>query len=232
MQDITNLLLLSGPSGGGKSTFARLLKEGGLPAEIAHQLPAQARRWPLVDVTNHMRRQIEDEGDAAAIAALGNPTELILHYDITTVHRYGLGGYESDPALRLLRSARNIAVVFVCPDAERLYTQFVDRDAIRQARKSAAARTWNKTVLAPLRKLRLRLAGQTLNGERSLYSDPDWIRRCYRAWDSYIVALAHGGAAQHIVRIAPCASGAGETAFRVMSEPVWQAAPADDGDLH
>src|SRR5690606_5573561 len=109
----------------------------------------------------------------------GHPANVILHYDITTVYRYGLAGYENDPALRLLRLARRMQIVFVCPDAQRLHAQFVDRDARRQAGKSGAARAWNRHVLDPIRRLRLRLSGQALNRERALYSDPLWITRCY-----------------------------------------------------
>jgi hypothetical protein len=232
MHGFANLLLLSGPSGGGKSTFVHLLKTGRLPEPMERSLPPRVAQWPVFDVTNHMRRKIESEGEAAAIAELGHPSDLILHYDITTVYRYGMSGYESDPALRLLRLARNIQVVFVCPDAGRLYAQFVDRDAARQARKSSAARAWNAHVLAPLRKARLRLSGQTLNGERALYSDPHWIAKCYRAWETYIVALAKVGAAQQILRVAPCEAQASEQAFCLVPEPGWPVALADDGNAH
>lgn len=227
MHGFANVLLLSGPSGGGKSTFARFLKEGRLPDDLASRLPPLASKWPVVDVTNRMRRRIESEGEAAAAAEFGNPPDLVLHYDITTVYRYGLAGYETDPALRLLRLASDIRIVFVCPDAVRLYQQFVDRDTARKARKSAPARAWNKLALAPLRKLRMRLYGQVANSERALYSDPLWLVRCYDAWEAYMAALVAAGVAQDILRVAPCR--AEESAWGFCALPERPVAAARDG---
>lgn len=229
MQGFENLLLLSGPSGGGKSTFVHLLKEGALPDDVEARLPPLVREWPVVDVTNHMRRQIETEGEMAAADAFGAPADLILHYDITTVYRYGLAGYESDPALRLLRLARNMQVVFVCPDSGRLYAQFVDRDAARKARKSRFARGWNAIVLGPVRKLHMRLTGQVLYHERELYRDPHWIGRCYSAWEAYVAALKSVGAAQDLMRVAPCENGGDTRTFHIVPEPERPLADSGDG---
>ena len=95
--------------------------ERGIGLTTARRYAAQG--WGVVIL------DLDGEKSAKVAAEIGNPASFVLHYDITTVYRYGLSGYENDPALRLLRLARNIQVVFVCPDAERLFTQFTGRDA-------------------------------------------------------------------------------------------------------
>jgi hypothetical protein len=221
MQSFANILLLSGPSGGGKSTFAALMRQGGLPEDIQRHLSPGIGDWPVIDVTNGMRREIEARGEAAVAEETGAPARFILHYDITTVYRSGLGGYARDPALRLLRLARAVQVVFVCPDAQRLFTQFTVRDAARQARKPGLARAWNRAVLGPVRRFGRTLKGEAYNAERSLYSDPGWLEQCYSAWEAYIMGLVAGGTARDVLRIEPRQDQAREPAFRIVPQPRW-----------
>lgn len=209
------ILLLSGPSGGGKSTFVQHLKDGWIPDDILGALPEGAASWPVIDITNGMRREIEAKGPAAVLARLTDAPSLILHYDITSVYRFGWPGYASDPALRLLDEGRRLDIVFVKPSAGRLREQFVSRDAARQARKSRLARMWNAGVLRPLRGLRARLVGGELNSERDLYADPLWLERCYAAWSAFAADLLTRGNAQSVVSIEPRANAAGQPRFAI-----------------
>lgn len=219
MQNFAHIVLLSGPSGGGKSTFARFLRDGQLPEDMQRRIAPRGGEWPVIDVTNTMRRQIEAQGPARTATEMGAPSQFILHYDITTVYRYGLPGYASDPALRLLDLARSLQIVFVCPDARRLLTQFADRDAVRRARKPGVARAWNSVVLGSVRGLRARLAGQVLTPERALYSDPKWMEHCYDAWEEYISGLMATGGAQDLLRVEPCRDVDEEPTFRMVAQP-------------
>lgn len=202
MQEFSHVLLLCGPSGGGKTTFAEQMRQGLLPSDIESLLPAAKCQWPVIDVTNQMRRDIQANGEEAVASRFSVPSQFVLHYDITTVYRYGLAGYASDPALRMLRLARKVQVVFVCPDVQRLSLQYMGRFAERQARKSRSARAWNGMV-APLRGLVGRVSGQPRRREKDFYSDPDWVRRCYEAWESYLGGLLEKTFVEGFIRVAP-----------------------------
>lgn len=219
MQGFTHVMLLSGPSGSGKTTFTHLMRAGTLPEEIKCRLVANGE-WPVIDVTNRMRREIASHGEAVVADQIAAPAHLVLHYDITTVYRYGLAGYANDPALRLLGLARNIQIVFVCPDAERLFTQYTSRDAARQARKHAVSRMWNSMVLTPMRVVHTHVTGKARCRERDLYRDHNWVQDCYDMWETYIGGLMGGGVAQDLIHISPTSNDrAIEPAFRIVPGP-------------
>ena len=50
-----NILLISGPSGGGKTTFLRQLREGTLAPEILARLPAGSGNWPVLEANDVLK---------------------------------------------------------------------------------------------------------------------------------------------------------------------------------
>lgn len=221
------ILLLSGPSGGGKSTFVQHLTAGRLPDTILAALPSGALDWPVVDVTNTMRREIASRGAADTLSRFPESRAVILHYDITSVYRYGWVGYAADPALRLLGEVPVLDIVFVKPSASRLRAQFLARDAARQAKKSGPARLWNRSVLAPLRRLKVRMTGGELHSERDLYADPLWLERCYDAWDAFTANLLNNRKAQSLTVIEPQQTADGAPSFAFVMKSAGGSATAE-----
>jgi hypothetical protein len=164
-----------------------------------------------------MRRQIASQGVAAVAPTFGTNPGVILHYDITTVYRYGLGDYNSDPALRLLALARNLRVLFLRPQRSVLLSQYLKRDAERRAKKNAASRAWNSFFLESTRKLRGAISGARKQ-ESSLYGDIEWLDGCYSAWDAHIHELIDQGAARCVLHVEPALDAEGEPTFRVVTK--------------
>ena len=217
MTSFDKLILVCGPSGGGKTTLLQLYRSGGLPDEIMGFFFPSADRWPVIDATNKMRRDIESEGPEAVAQRMNSPFGLFLHYDITSVLRSGLDGYGSDPALRLLNLARELQVIFVRPSQDTLLNQFTSRDATRRSRKSSVARLWNGVLLNRLRRVRARLTQRTWSSETQIYSDPAWIARCYSDWELYLEQLAQRTHSLcGVLRVEPSVEISGQPTFRVV----------------
>lgn len=54
-------LLISGPSGGGKSTLIHQLAAGTLAPEISSRLPAHAGEWPIIEANDVIKGDLSTE---------------------------------------------------------------------------------------------------------------------------------------------------------------------------
>lgn len=117
---ISQLLVISGFAGAGKTTFMTQLAARQLPQEILDSLPAGADSWPQ----SEGRRPVDD-----LAAILGSDTRtsrlpgLVLHHDLMVLSRLGLSCYAEDPSLELLRFADRTDVVLIDPPLKRLCNQ-------------------------------------------------------------------------------------------------------------
>lgn len=214
------LFLISGPSGGGKSTFIHLMRTSALPPALGERLgwgdrDWDVRDWPVFDITNDMRRKLETIGPAAVWAELGARDCAILHYDIISVVRSGLKGYTSDPAFRLIGPGDELQIAFVQPAPEQLFQQFTLRDQARLKAKPRGAQIWNGRVLPAWRMVVESLGGPG-RPEQRLYSNGQLVDALYGRWLAFAGELArtHGG--RPLIAVAPCADAHGRPSFELV----------------
>jgi hypothetical protein len=127
-----NLLLVSGVSGSGKSTFIDTLHGGELAPEILSLLHPKTQRWREMFGRNRRLNRTDIVED----------TGVVLHHEITRPYRTRrMQGWEDEPRSHYtidetlwlgpaLRNARNIYVVIVRPSASVLIQQLARRNAV------------------------------------------------------------------------------------------------------
>lgn len=210
---VPQILLVAGPSGGGKSTFIRLLRERRLGRDILAALPEACWQWPVVEANNMLKQGLSLND---MLAGAGSADGVILHYDIAYIHRFALAGYESDPASELFSFANRLDAVLVKADLDRLTRQHRARHHAQMSSKSRAKRIWGDWIRRPLRKLNLRLRGQTAIDTQALYLTPDFLSACYGAWEAYVRRLALAKSASRMLTVAPDQDADGAPLFRLV----------------
>lgn len=207
-----HFLLVSGPSGGGKSTFIEQLATGSLPADIGALLPSDCGRWPVIEANNLLKDKLS-LGDV--LSAAGD--RAILHYDIAYIHRFALPGYASDPAAALFALGDRLDVVLVSPYADSLNQQFQSRQQAHKRRKSLSRQLWGDWVRRPLRRALLRLQGRPAQDTEELYRSADWLRGCYAGWREFVLELIASRPGAHFIEVTPASPIGGKTDFRLLA---------------
>ncbi len=211
---IGHLLVVTGASGAGKSTFVEQMLSGTLREDVAAQLPVEAKNWTRVKA-----------GDCKAFFAAAPHNQeqipgLMLDYDMSRkVARRD--GYENDPAMQLLLAAGKITVVNLRPSVDRMVRQLVRRDSgvltanmdnIEMEKLRWRVARLARAVLSPLAKtIPHKLVGQLkrsstlsqawggLQVQRSLlrklrrYQHEGWLDEIYRHWQAHLDTLAAKG---------------------------------------
>ncbi len=209
-----HFLLVSGPSGGGKSTFIQQLTDGELPPDILSELPENCASWPVIEANN----MLKDKVSLADVLEMMGPSEgAILHYDITYIHRFALPSYASDPASALFMRGDTLNVVLVKPDLNSLQRQFHERQRAHNRSKSIASRLWGGWVRRPLRRALQRLKGQPAVDTQGLYLSDDWLRHCYSDWYDYVCQLINKKPTSKVLQVEPCQQADGKPGFRLIT---------------
>ena len=129
---IGTLLIICGPSAGGKSTLIDQLRDGSLASEVVDALPAQASEWPLVEGNDILKR------DRTLDEALPDGERLdgiLLHYDLIHLLRVGYSDtWFDDPAFGLLDLSESAIFCDVRPEPDILVEHFEVRAARDRAR--------------------------------------------------------------------------------------------------
>lgn len=201
-----HILLVSGPSGGGKSTFIRQLAERALPPEILALLPDHSGSWPVIEANDVLKGNLSGE---PLLEISRQPGGLLVHYDIVFIHCYGLARYEDDPAMKLMTQADSLHAVFVRPDYHVVRRQFFDRKARRQKTKSKASLLWGRFVRHPLRQALAPFTGKPTLSTEALYGGHQWLAGCYRDWEAFLRRLKEQHPNANILIVEPD-SGPGE----------------------
>jgi energy-coupling factor transporter ATP-binding protein EcfA2 len=207
-----HFLLVSGPSGGGKSTFIEQLAANALPDDIAAHLPSGCAVWPVIEANNLLKDKLPLE---TVLAAAGD--HAILHYDIAYIHRFALPGYASDPAAALFDLGDRLDVVLVTPDADSLKQQFLNRQMAHKRRKGLARQLWGDWVRRPLRRALQHLKGRPARDTEELYLSADWLRDCYAGWRDFIQGLIASRPGARFIEVAPSGRMDGKTGFRLVA---------------
>jgi hypothetical protein len=211
-QDL-HVVLVAGASGGGKSTFIRLLSERHLGRDILAALPEGAWRWPVLEVNNMLKKGLSLD---AMLAGVGSAAGAILHYDIAYIHRFALGTYERDPASELFGQVGRLDTVLVKTDLDRLTRQHQERHQAQVSSKNRAELLWGAWVRQPLRQLHFRLQGHPAVDTQTLYQTPNFLSDCYTAWEAYVRNLVLSKPASRMLIVTPDQESDGSPAFRLM----------------
>lgn len=207
---IPHLLLVAGPSGAGKTTFARHLCAGTLPDELRSRLPAGAGDWDRIEGNRFVKRgtrpRLSGEGDQARRG-------LIVHYDIVHIHRAGIAEYADDPVFGLIQAADVLSVITLQPSPAQLVAQFAAREQALDQQKGRLRGAWKWLVLHPVRRVSLRLQGRDVPDKHDLYRETGWLERCYAQWDLFVGTLPRGA---RVVAAEPVAGANGQPSFRLI----------------
>ena len=201
-----NILLISGPSGGGKTTFLRQLREGTLAPEILARLPAGSGNWPVLEANDVLKGKPVMETIPAATDGVA------LHYDIVLMHRYRIERYEDDPSLGFLDAAESLDVVFVRPDTALVKRNFMARQNAHRKKKSTVSLLWSRFVRLPMRCLLSPITGKPTQSTEDVYQDDNWLAGCYRRWETFIGSALERQPNARLIIVEP--SGEGES-FRL-----------------
>ena len=206
----TPILLVSGPSGGGKSTFIDHLKLGSLPSEMTSFLPAEIGEWQIVEMNDLIKGDLSLE---RLKQILRTSTGCIAHYDIVMAPRLGTS-YELDPAVTFLSQTPLIGEIAIRPAVDNLIKQFEQRRIALMAGKSASSRFWRTCIKQPLKELSARLQGKKRETTQRLYETKGWLEACYSQWED----CAKNFPVSQRITVAPYDMTSGAPSFRIVSE--------------
>lgn len=187
-----NLLILSGCSGAGKTTFWNfLLHNADAVKRIKRAIPFfDMDTAQLVDATKSLRTKIRSHQPNAFDET---DTLLVLHYDITHVYRIGTRNFADDPALSMCDRFDNIGIIHLETPADRLQAQFNKRAAQRIQRGLKKDSTMTKLRLW-IRRFTAFLIKRKFLTEQEIYSNPALIDEINLHWRNFIksdVSLAN-----------------------------------------
>jgi hypothetical protein len=205
-----SILLVSGPSGGGKSTFIDQLKLGSLPSDMTSFLPTGISEWPIIEMNDLMKGDLSLE---MIRQVLDTSAGCIAHYDIVMAPRLGTT-YQQDPAIAFLSETPLIGEIFVRPAPDELVRQFERRRTALESRKSASSRFWRKSIKQPLKDLSAKLRNKRTETTQRLYLTGGWLEACYGKWEE----CARNLPASCWITVTPGESLAGAPSFRIVSD--------------
>jgi len=203
-----SLVIVARPSGSGKSTFMEQLVEGRLPRGIRLALPGNCEQFVHVTRKEYLRQRTSpDETEAHGI---------VLHYDISTVWRSGLAGYEADPLFKILSRTSCITVVNIHVSAATLMRQHERR----RRRKRLSSPVLRQALGGLVREVSQRLA-QFVGGQRraaslALLNDQHWLDRCYETWKTFVGCTIRALTNAYVVHVEPAPHRDDEPRFRLI----------------
>ncbi len=192
------LLVVSGISGVGKSTFIDQLHSNSLPPDLRAQLPTTCESWAQVEGPD-----VRGMGADSLLRSEWIQSGLILHYEISDIHRNGLGCYELDPALELLSMTNEVCVVMLSAAQEQLIHQLKGRMAKRAHQRGWLREIWRRYGKMPMKDAVGRLKGNRATPRLRMYQDSDWLEECYLSWRAFVSSLAQDNASIKIVSVKP-----------------------------
>jgi len=212
-QNSNDIILISGPTGGGKSTFLKSMASGNLDDEILHALPEGAADWPIIEANDILKGDISLRNSVERIEADGR---VRLHYDIMFIWSRGLNSYEEDPSLKILEHADRLWIVFLKPDQSTVKRQYHDRRVEQMKRQSAASRWWGRWARGPIRRLKHKVNLDPRKDLGDIYMDEKLLSHSYDQWHKYIQTMRNRLPNLQIMTVTPLASVDGNPKFSIL----------------
>ena len=199
---IGHLVIVSGPTSSGKSTFIRLFKQGALPTAIAKKLPAGIAEWPRIGSSRLFKNpHITVDGKVLDAPQIDG---LVLHYDILRPYARGTQDFNRDQPLDLIQCAKKVTVIVLETELSVLKKQLFEgeimnvnwhKKAVNRA-NSLLGRLGQRPVGAFMIKLvekisRRRIKTRIKSRHEELlehYSKPGWVSGWIARWKKYLHA--------------------------------------------
>ena len=198
---IETMVVVSGPSAAGKSTFIRQLMNGTLAADILATIPDQAGNWPLVDGNDIMKQQ---KSATDVLPKGGIIPGIVVHYDFVHILRINFAGtYRDDPFYELFDLSKRIVICDIRPTRSRLVDQFEQRLAQQKKRRGLLKNSFRALIHNPMRSLKNRLSGVSHENKQELYNSEQWLDECYARWDEFLKHEVNNRSEVQEVRILP-----------------------------
>lgn len=207
-----NVLVVSGLSGVGKSTFINRFLSGSLADDVALQLPKASPGWYLINEGICVKKRLSLDGALSTIP----PTcsNLMIHYDATIVFRCGLRGYEDDPLLGICEYASTVIILVLNAPPAQILAQYYSR---QRKQKFRIKKMWNNFVRKPIGKLSRRALGINFcESAADLYINEDAVRYYYSRWLDYVTELEKRHEGVRVIHIQPYSNGS-ELVFRLVT---------------
>ena len=206
---IEHLLIVSGPTASGKSTFLDNLRDRTLPGHILSLLDKDAHTWPQTSGKIVVRKTLTTiTGEKISPDEIGG---LTLHYDILRPLSTHTVDYYRDPTLDILQCAKNITVIILRNDPADLINQFNAGEltdvAVRHHAVLLRVKKFVKTlsgIIPTFIKCSVRSVSSFENGLNEIsnipqikdtryhqrllekYKVPGWLDAWYERWESYL----------------------------------------------
>jgi 2-polyprenyl-3-methyl-5-hydroxy-6-metoxy-1,4-benzoquinol methylase len=183
---IGTLVIVSGPTSSGKSTFLRRFAAENLPEPLAAVLPPSARSWPMTGAGQFLQSQ----QSSTPLLGAHDLEGAVLHYDILRPFSTGCQEYLRDQALDLISCADRVVVVVLKPSSQRLARQLYENEIAVKPGRGLLTRLAASTGLRKRKKRHRQLA--------QLYAEPGWVGSWYGLWLAFI---GHAAPAATIIEI-------------------------------
>lgn len=183
---IGHLLVVSGPSGSGKSEFLLRMEARELPADVVAVIPDDAEGWPQTSGAYIRRDQLEKLPNRNRPPQLAG---LVLHYDFMRAFESRIADFDHDPSLRMVSAAAEVTVLILRPSPELLTRQIATKAArppVRQLERKL--RRFVRRIVHPRRAFIYKGTGPKSRHQRlaHMYAEPDFVEEWYRRWEDFV----------------------------------------------
>lgn len=211
----SNLLIVSGFAGSGKSTFIEQLRKDLLPEAIRNALPSGAGNWTEVSATRARAVAVKNRWKAIE----DDRSSAILHYPIDQLQRGEVRPYITDPVLAVLPRTDRVVAIVLCVSRRRLVSQFCGRLAVKARKRAWHSSLVHNVIRAPARTLRARLwRRDILPPDPSLYEDVEWFKGCFSRWNGFLRVVLADKPHSSVLYIEPSTAGR-EPSFSLLAPP-------------